>query len=120
MSPRRAGGYVLAEALVSAALAAMASTLAIVLLIWAAAAVDRYLVGSTDLAYDAVQDAFVQALLKLETFERSSTFYTWLYRIAFNQAMSQLTMSATLYRRRGRTNPGKKLQDTLHGRQRLR
>ena len=41
MSPRRAGGYVLAEALVSAALAAMASTLAIVLLIWAAAAVDR-------------------------------------------------------------------------------
>ena len=48
-----------------------------------------HLVGSTDLAYDAVQDAFVQALLKLETFERSSTFYTWLYRIAFNQAMSR-------------------------------
>jgi RNA polymerase sigma-70 factor, ECF subfamily len=48
-----------------------------------------HLVGSTDLAYDAVQDAFVQALVKLETFERSSKFYTWLYRIAFNQAMSR-------------------------------
>jgi RNA polymerase sigma-70 factor (ECF subfamily) len=48
-----------------------------------------HLVGSTDLAYDAVQDAFVQALVKLETFERSSQFYTWLYRIAFNQAMSR-------------------------------
>ncbi|MBI3837960.1 MAG: sigma-70 family RNA polymerase sigma factor [Planctomycetia bacterium] len=48
-----------------------------------------HLVGSTDLAYDAVQDAFVQALVKLETFERSSSFYTWLYRIAFNQAISR-------------------------------
>jgi RNA polymerase sigma-70 factor, ECF subfamily len=48
-----------------------------------------HLVGSTDLAYDAVQDAFVQAFVKLKTFERSSGFYTWLYRIAFNQAMSR-------------------------------
>jgi RNA polymerase sigma-70 factor, ECF subfamily len=48
-----------------------------------------HLVGSTDLAYDAVQDAFVQALVKLSTFERSCGFYTWLYRIAFNQAISR-------------------------------
>jgi RNA polymerase sigma-70 factor (ECF subfamily) len=35
-----------------------------------------------------VQDAFVQAYRKLETFERASGFYTWLYRIAFNLAAS--------------------------------
>jgi RNA polymerase sigma-70 factor (ECF subfamily) len=44
--------------------------------------------GSAEDARDAVQDAFVQAFVKLETFRGSSAFYTWLYRIAFNQAMS--------------------------------
>lgn len=46
-------------------------------------------VGSTDEAYDVVQDAFVQAFVKLETFQRASQFYTWLYRIAFNLAISR-------------------------------
>ena len=46
-------------------------------------------VGSTDEAYDVVQDAFVQAFVKLETFQRASQFYTWLYRIAFNLAVSR-------------------------------
>lgn len=45
-------------------------------------------VGSSEDARDLVQDAFVQAFLKLETFRGSSAFYTWLYRIAFNLAMS--------------------------------
>jgi RNA polymerase sigma-70 factor (ECF subfamily) len=44
-------------------------------------------------AQDVVQDSFIQAFLKLETFQRSSTFYTWLYRIAMN-------MAATLRRRK--------------------
>jgi len=44
--------------------------------------------GSAEDAADTVQDAFVQAYLKLETFRGSSAFYTWLYRIAFNLAMS--------------------------------
>lgn len=44
--------------------------------------------GSAEDARDAVQDAFVQAFMKLDTFRGSSAFYTWLYRIAFNQAMS--------------------------------
>jgi len=44
--------------------------------------------GSAEDARDAVQDAFVQAFVKLESFRGSSAFYTWLYRIAFNQAMS--------------------------------
>ena len=48
-----------------------------------------HLVGSTDEAYDVVQDAFVQSFLKLDTFQRTSAFYTWLYRIAFNVAISR-------------------------------
>ena len=48
-----------------------------------------HVVGSTDEAYDVVQDAFVQAFLKLGSFHRSSAFYTWLYRIAFNVAISR-------------------------------
>lgn len=41
-------------------------------------------------ADDIVQDAFVQAYLKLSSFRGSSAFYTWLYRIAFNLAMSHV------------------------------
>jgi RNA polymerase sigma-70 factor (ECF subfamily) len=44
--------------------------------------------GSAEDAADIVQDAFVQAYTKLDTFRGSSAFYTWLYRIAFNLAMS--------------------------------
>ncbi len=37
-------------------------------------------------AEDVAQDAFFQAYLKLDRFNRASAFYTWLYRIAFNLA----------------------------------
>jgi len=47
-----------------------------------------HLTGSQEDAADLAQEAFVQAFVKLDTFRRSSTFYTWLYRIAFNQAAS--------------------------------
>ena len=47
-----------------------------------------HVVGNTEDARDVVQDAFVQAFVKLDTFRRSSAFYTWLYRIAFNVAAS--------------------------------
>lgn len=40
-------------------------------------------------AQDVVQEAFVQAMVKLDTFQRTSAFYTWLYRIAFNTAVSR-------------------------------
>jgi RNA polymerase sigma-70 factor (ECF subfamily) len=40
-------------------------------------------------AEDALQDAFVQAYLKLSSFAGGSAFYTWLYRIAFNTAISR-------------------------------
>lgn len=49
-----------------------------------------HVVGSREDAHDVVQDAFVQAFVKLETFEQTAAFYTWLYRIAFNMAMSRL------------------------------
>lgn len=45
--------------------------------------------GSPDEAEDAVQDAFVQAYLKLQSFAGGSAFYTWLYRIAMNAAISR-------------------------------
>lgn len=48
-----------------------------------------HIAGSRDEAEDVAQDAFVQAYLKLHTFERQSKFYTWLYRIAFNAAVSR-------------------------------
>ena len=46
-------------------------------------------VGSHEDAADAVQDAFVQAYTKLESFRGASRFYTWLYRIAMNVALSR-------------------------------
>lgn len=55
-----------------------------------------HLCGSAEDAQDVVQDTFVQAFVKLDSFRGTSAFYTWLYRIAFN-----LTMS----RRRGRRPP---------------
>jgi RNA polymerase sigma-70 factor (ECF subfamily) len=48
-----------------------------------------HLIGDQVEAEDVVQEAFVQAYLKLETFRRHSAFYTWLYRIAFNNAVSR-------------------------------
>jgi RNA polymerase sigma-70 factor (ECF subfamily) len=48
-----------------------------------------HLVGDRVEAEDVVQEAFVQAYLKLSTFQRQSAFYTWLYRIAFNNAISR-------------------------------
>jgi len=45
--------------------------------------------GSAEDASDVAQDAFIQAYTKLSTFRGGSAFYTWLYRIAFNLAMSQ-------------------------------
>lgn len=46
--------------------------------------------GSAEEAEDVVQDAFVRAFLKLDTFQNHSQFFTWLYRIAFNSALSRM------------------------------
>jgi RNA polymerase sigma-70 factor (ECF subfamily) len=52
-----------------------------------------HVIGSAEEAHDVVQDAFVQAFLKLDSFHRSAAFYTWLYRIAFNLAVSRFRKS---------------------------
>lgn len=45
--------------------------------------------GSPDEAEEVVQEAFIRAFMKLATFQRNSQFFTWLYRIAFNSALSR-------------------------------
>jgi RNA polymerase sigma-70 factor (ECF subfamily) len=42
-----------------------------------------------DDALDVVQDAFINAYQSLSSFKGDAEFYTWLYRIAFNTAVSQ-------------------------------
>lgn len=54
------------------------------------------IVGNVDDAMDVAQETFLQALSHLGSFRRSSRFYTWLYRIAYNCAVGRL-------RRRKRT-----------------
>ena len=49
---------------------------------------------NAEAAEDVLQDALVQAYVKLDTYQGKSGFYTWLYRIAVNLAFS--------YRRRER------------------
>ncbi len=57
------------------------------------------LLGSAEDARDVLQDAFVRAYVKLDQFHESSSFYTWIYRIAINLAISR-------NRRRGRRTFG--------------
>jgi len=47
-----------------------------------------HVVGHAEDARDVVQEALVQAFLKLDSFKHHSAFYTWLYRIAFNAAIT--------------------------------
>ncbi|MFO0849144.1 MAG: sigma-70 family RNA polymerase sigma factor [Gemmataceae bacterium] len=45
-------------------------------------------VDNPDDAHDIVQETFVSAYVSLGSFKGESEFYTWLYRIAFNTAVS--------------------------------
>ncbi len=47
-----------------------------------------HVAGNAEDARDVVQEALVQAFVKLDSFQGASAFYTWLYRIAFNVAIS--------------------------------
>ena len=55
------------------------------------------MLGNRHDAEDATQDVFLTAFRKLAQFEQRSSFYTWLYRIAFNLAIDR-------QRRMGRTS----------------
>jgi len=46
------------------------------------------LIGSSEDAEDVLQDAFVRAFERLDQFHGDSSFYTWIYRIAVNLALS--------------------------------
>ena len=46
------------------------------------------LTGSSEDALDLLQDAFLRAFEKLDKFQGESSFYTWVYRIAVNLALS--------------------------------
>ena len=47
------------------------------------------LTGNPEDALDILQDAFLRAYQKLGNFQGGSSFYTWLYRIAVNLALSE-------------------------------
>ena len=47
-----------------------------------------HLLGSTEDAQDVAQEAFVNAFEKLGSFRGQSQFYSWLFRIAYNTAVS--------------------------------
>lgn len=48
-----------------------------------------HVIGSADTAQDVVQEAFVHAFQKLGSFRGQSAFYSWLFRIALNAAISE-------------------------------
>lgn len=48
-----------------------------------------HLLGSFHDARDVSQEAFLLAFQKLRTFRRDSSFYAWLFRIAYNSAINQ-------------------------------
>jgi RNA polymerase sigma-70 factor (ECF subfamily) len=54
------------------------------------------MIGSHEDAADAAQDAFLQAYTKLDSFRGDSKFYTWLYRIAMNVALSRRRRRRTM------------------------
>ncbi len=50
----------------------------------------RRLIVDHDLAKDVLQDTFIKAYQNFHQFKQDSQLYTWLYRIATNEALQQL------------------------------
>jgi RNA polymerase sigma-70 factor (ECF subfamily) len=46
------------------------------------------MLGDTDDASDAAQNAFIKAYQKLGTFDRSRRFFSWIYRILVNECLN--------------------------------
>lgn len=75
------------------------------------------LTGCADEASDLLQDAFLRAFEKLDHFHGESSFYTWIYRIAVNLALSgrrrrRPTVSLRLGREDSTSDP---VYDTAEG-----
>ena len=60
------------------------------------------LLGSPEDAQDVLQDSFIRAFEKLDQFHGESSFYTWIYRIAVNLALSD-------YRKRRHRRPDRSI-----------
>jgi RNA polymerase sigma-70 factor (ECF subfamily) len=56
------------------------------------------LLGSGDDARDAAQDAFVQAYAGLDRFDRSRSFKSWLFAIAYNRGIDLLRKKRSFHR----------------------
>ena len=54
---------------------------------WRLFALTRHYTRSAVEVEDIVQDTFLKAYARLESFQHQSSFYTWLYRIAMNLAI---------------------------------
>jgi RNA polymerase sigma-70 factor (ECF subfamily) len=67
----------------------------------------RRVCGSEEDARDVVQDAFLKAFQGIGGFREGSSFFTWLYRIAMNMALSQ--------RRRARIRLAAPLDESHNG-----
>ena len=50
----------------------------------------KRLMNDHSLAQDVLQDTFIKAYQNIEKFKHESQLYTWLYRIATNEALQQL------------------------------
>lgn len=50
----------------------------------------KRLMNDHSLAQDVLQDTFIKAYQNIEKFKQESQLYTWLYRIATNEALQQL------------------------------
>lgn len=51
----------------------------------------RRIIVQHDIAQDVLQDTFIKAYQNFAQFKRDSQLYTWLYRIATNEALQQLS-----------------------------
>ena len=60
-----------------------------------------HLLDSTEDAQDAAQDALILAFEKLGTFRGESQFYSWLFRIAYNSAVSSKRKPGSSKRKTG-------------------
>ena len=63
------------------------------------------LLGNAEDARDAVQDAFINAYQSLNSFKGDAQFFTWLYRIAINTAISMKRKNRALQVYRGPALP---------------
>jgi RNA polymerase sigma-70 factor (ECF subfamily) len=57
----------------------------------------RKIVGNREDAEDITQEVFIKAFKSLERFREESEFSTWLYRIAYNTAISELRKRKLFY-----------------------